>query len=437
MIRRGVCPSNKKQTKNHKLGVMMLDHYNQNDMKNLITMDLPGQLPITSASGNKYIFIMLDYDADYIQATPMKSRKKEEIIRCFQLCYAELKRAGFTTQLLKLNNKISNKLVRVIKEDENLDYQLVSPGDHRRNPAERAIQAFKNHLIANLDGADKDFPKEQWDLLIPHAVITLNIFRPSRLNPRISAYTIIHGVFDFNITPLAPVGCKIIIHNHSDERATWANHGSRGFYIGPCMKHFRNYKCFTPFENSRRKSNTVEFFPTMCNNPIITQTNRLNMILTNLVDAPTSPAPTIPSAQYGTKLNDAIRRLQNLLCRDEHGRQITACADVPQPPPRVLPNRDTGPTTRSQTYQPEAVGTIVRKKFKEDGKYYKGKVTKYNSINKFYRIKYLDGDEDDFHHQEMTKYKKRHQKYNKGLHQAYLLCDKYNQNVFFIPTKAL
>ena len=108
----------------------MLDPNNEDDMKNLIAMDLPGRFPITSASGNKYIFIMLDYDADYIQATPMKSRKKEEIIRCFQLCYAELKRAGFTAQLLKLDNEVSNKFIRVIEEDENLDYQLVSPGDH-------------------------------------------------------------------------------------------------------------------------------------------------------------------------------------------------------------------------------------------------------------------------------------------------------------------
>ena len=288
---------------------------------------------------------MLDYDADYIQATPMKSLKKEEITRCFQLCYAELKRVGFTAQLLKLDNKISNELVRVIGEDENLKYQLVSPGDHRRNPAERAIQTFKNHFIAILDGADKDFAKDRWDLLIPHAVITLNISRPSHLNPRISAYTMLHGVFDFNITPLAPAGCKIIIHDRVDERASWANHGSRGFYIVSCMNHFRNYECFMPLENSTRKSNTVEFFPTMCNNPIITPTKRLNMILIDLTDALTSPDSTIPSVQYGTKLNDAIRRLQTLLCRDELGRQITARSDVPQPPPRVLPTRDTGPTT--------------------------------------------------------------------------------------------
>ena len=57
---------------------------------------------------------MIDYDTDYIQATPMKSRKKEDIIRCFQLFYRELKLVGFTAQLLKLDNKISNKLIRII-----------------------------------------------------------------------------------------------------------------------------------------------------------------------------------------------------------------------------------------------------------------------------------------------------------------------------------
>ena len=81
LIRCGICLSNKKCTKKHSVGVMLLDPKNEDDLKNLIAMDLPSRFPITLASGNKYIFVMLDYDADYIQATPMKSRKKEEIIR--------------------------------------------------------------------------------------------------------------------------------------------------------------------------------------------------------------------------------------------------------------------------------------------------------------------------------------------------------------------
>ena len=180
---------------------------------------------------------MLDYDADYIQATPMKLHKKE-IIWCFQLCYCRFKLAGFTAQLLKLDNEILNELIRIIEEDKSLDYQLFSPGDHWHNPSERAFQPFKYHFIAILNGADKDFPKDRWDLLLLHAVITLNLFCPSRLNPRISANTMIHSVFDFNKTPLSPSGCKIIIHVCTNKRPTWAAYGLRGFYIGPCLKHF-------------------------------------------------------------------------------------------------------------------------------------------------------------------------------------------------------
>lgn len=39
-----------------------------------------------------------------------------------------------------------------------LTYQLASPGDHRTNPAEQAIQTSKNHFIAILSGTDEDFP---------------------------------------------------------------------------------------------------------------------------------------------------------------------------------------------------------------------------------------------------------------------------------------
>lgn len=47
-------------------------------MKNVIAMDLPGQYLITSVSRNKYIFVMLDYDSNYIKFTPMISYIKEE-----------------------------------------------------------------------------------------------------------------------------------------------------------------------------------------------------------------------------------------------------------------------------------------------------------------------------------------------------------------------
>ena len=76
----------------------------------------------------------------------MKSRETSEMIRCYGICYEHFKAAGFTAQLLRLDNEISQQLIKRIEEDE-LDYQLAAPGDHRRNPAERAIQDYKNHMI--------------------------------------------------------------------------------------------------------------------------------------------------------------------------------------------------------------------------------------------------------------------------------------------------
>ena len=86
----------KRRSKIHDVGVALFDPKDDDDMKNLIAMDLPGRFPTTSASGNKYIFVMVDYDSDCIKFSPMTSRTKEEMVRCFELCYNEFKEAGFT-----------------------------------------------------------------------------------------------------------------------------------------------------------------------------------------------------------------------------------------------------------------------------------------------------------------------------------------------------
>ena len=123
-------------------------------------------------------------------------------------------------------------------DDLNLDYQLVSPGDHRLLSAEGVIQTFKNHFIAVRSCMDPQFPQRAWHHSLYQIVMTLNMLRPSRLNPDISAYMQVHGNHNFNKQPLAPVGCKIIIHNRTNDRPSWSDHGSRGFYVRPAMKHF-------------------------------------------------------------------------------------------------------------------------------------------------------------------------------------------------------
>ena len=102
----------------------------------------------------------------------------------------------------------------------NVTYQLVPPHLHRNNSAERAIQTFKDHLIAGLSSVDPSFPMHLWCRLIPQATTTLNLLRPSTINPRVSAEAILNGAFDYNATPLAPPGTQIIAYEPSNKRKT-------------------------------------------------------------------------------------------------------------------------------------------------------------------------------------------------------------------------
>jgi hypothetical protein len=118
---------------------------------------------------------------------------------------------GFYPLLQRLDNEAMAKFQRGLHSKQ-INYQLAPPSMHCCNPAERAIQTFKNHFVATLCTTDPTFLMHQWDALLPQATLTLNLLQSSRLNPQLSAYKHLQGTFYFNRTPLAPPGCKVIIH---------------------------------------------------------------------------------------------------------------------------------------------------------------------------------------------------------------------------------
>jgi hypothetical protein len=117
---------------------------------------------------------------------------------------------------------MDNKAPALFKEAiwENSNLQLVPPDTHMRNLAERAIQTFKSHFISILAGVDPTFPMYLWDQLLPQTILTLNLLRQSNITPTISAYQHVHGPFDYNKMPLAPLGCAVQIHEATSCRRT-------------------------------------------------------------------------------------------------------------------------------------------------------------------------------------------------------------------------
>ncbi|KAL7530583.1 hypothetical protein ACHAWF_003436 [Thalassiosira exigua] len=115
--------------------------------------------------------------------------------------------------------------------------ELVSPCCHRRNVADVAIKTFKTHFIAILAGLSVSFPIRLWCKLLPQAELSLNILHPSNTRPNISAYAYLWGQFDFDRTPLTPIGCEVQCHKKASDRRTWAEHTVDGYKSQTHLRH--------------------------------------------------------------------------------------------------------------------------------------------------------------------------------------------------------
>jgi hypothetical protein len=210
--------------------------------------------PTVSEMGNLYVLVLYTQDDNAILVEPLKNRSEAEQLKAYTTL---LTRAGKGLALTL--HWMDNGLKDLLSMQFNLKYQLVPPHIHQRNAAERAIQTFKNHFIAGLCSAAEDFPLRLWDKLLLQAELTINLLWASCVDPTISAFEAINGPFDYNATPLAPPGCKIVVHEKPGQQASWDPHGVIGWYLGPAMEHYRCYRCYINKTQAEHISDTVEF----------------------------------------------------------------------------------------------------------------------------------------------------------------------------------
>jgi hypothetical protein len=244
-------------------------------------------------------------------AQPIKDRTAPELLKAFQVMEQELIARGLKPKLMKLDNEAS-KLLKMYLHQQNITFQLVPPYIHRRNSSERAIRSFKYHLIAGLCSTDKSFPMHLWDRLLPQAVITLNILRTSRINPKISAATHIYGQYDFNRAPMAPPGTRIIARETSNRRRAWAPHGQYGWYIRPALEHYRCYTVYTTKTRGERVVETVDFFPENFTLPFLSAQYLATKAAAELTYALLHPQPAFPFCKVGDEQTLALRCLVNI-----------------------------------------------------------------------------------------------------------------------------
>ncbi|WP_281640541.1 Ty1/Copia family ribonuclease HI [Aurantimicrobium minutum] len=273
------------------------------EIRGAVHSDLTGRFPIPSSSGNHYILVVYCYDANAILMLPLQNRKAETILTAYKEIVRKLVAGGCRPKLQRMDNECST-LLKEYMQAENIDYQLVPPHDHRRNAAERAIRTAKNHFVAGLCSVDPQFPMSQWDKLLPQAELTLNLLRGSRINPKLSAYEQLFGRYDFNRTPIAPPGIKVLAYVKSKVRKTWAPHAIDGYYVGPAMDSYRCYTVYLPSTGKTRIIDTLTWLPVKHNIPLATPTDLLRATLQDLktvlkeIKQPTNtPIPLLPPTE--------------------------------------------------------------------------------------------------------------------------------------------
>ena len=273
--------------------------------------DQTGKFPVTSSRGNAYVFVLYDYDSNTIHPVAIKTRTAESILEAYKTVHQELVKAGCRPKLHRLDNECSN-ILKEYMQDEDIDYQLVPPGIHRRNAAERAIRTFKNHFIAGLCTADPDFPLYLWDRLIPQAKITINLLRASRINPKLSGYSQLYGFFDFNRTPLAPPGTRIVVHEKPANRGTWAPHGVDAWYVGPALEHYRCYNTYIWSTKAERISDTVEWFPHQVKMPTASTLDLLTAASRDILKYLTQPNTTSPLPPLSDSEHSTLKTISEI-----------------------------------------------------------------------------------------------------------------------------
>ena len=306
--------------------------------------DITGTFITTSSQGNKYILVVFDGDSNYIFAEPLPSRTSEQIVRAYTKIHDLLVNRGLEPRMHITDNETSTHLKQYLSS-RGMKYQLVPPNQHRANAAERAIRTFKNHFIATLCSCDMNFPLVLWDRLLEQAVITLNLLRTSSINPRLSAYAQVHGVFDFQSTPLGPPGTKVLVHEKPNNRGTWSPHGTEGWYVGPAMDHYRSFNVYIPSTNDMRVSDTLAWFPSQVSMPRASSADLAMASAYDLTQALLHPSPASALSPFSEDQRHALLQLAEIF------GSVTGL-NTTDPDPGTNESRIDGSTNRDETLDP-------------------------------------------------------------------------------------
>ena len=265
-----------------------------------IHADQTGQFPVTEC----VVSLLCDHDSNAVLTKPVKNRAAPTILRAHTKLVNCLKQRGFRPQVHWLDNKALN-LAKTLNKENQIEHQLVPPHMRCRNAVEQAVQTWKNHLLAGPRSTGSQFPARQWDCSIAQATLMLNLLCPSRCDPKVSACSALEGTFDFNKTPMAPPGTKVIVHKKTAM-----------LLMGPpwhrVMERRERCSALTNATQAERTSDTGDFFHQNLKVPFLSANDVAVHAANELVQVLKNPGPANPLTQVGSQQLEALQQLADV-----------------------------------------------------------------------------------------------------------------------------
>jgi len=216
-----------------KSDILIMEH----EVKSLMYADQTGLFQAVSSLGNKYVMILHHVHSNSSWAEAIRDQSGGELILARARALARMQRRGLIPKHQILDNQASAEYKAAI-EASGMTCELVTPEEHRRNMAEKAIQTFKDHFVRVLSGCTLSMPIHLWCQLLPQVEQQLLLLRQSRAHPNLSAYAHVYKQHDYNRHPFVPIGKEALVHDKPHKHCTYAKHCTKAFVLGTSTKHY-------------------------------------------------------------------------------------------------------------------------------------------------------------------------------------------------------
>ena len=226
--------------------------------KNILYTDDTERFPIRYRSGNQYVIVAY-HSSNVILVEPFSSRKDKSRLVAYNAIMQRLKEKDLPVDLHFLDNECSEDYQATIRNRWKVQFQLVPTNTHRRNAAEQATQTFKAHFLAILSGVAPYFPRHLWDLILLQTKMKLNLLRQATANLAIYVWEYFISKFNYNATPLGPLGISIIVHTKTGRQQSWNFQGKYVWIIGALMTHYHCQHVIPKLTRLMMISDTTEF----------------------------------------------------------------------------------------------------------------------------------------------------------------------------------